>query len=142
LLNEAIRAFREERIKANEYLKRVTEIMNSVINRTGDDIPDSLRNHDVAKAYFGTVKERLTNIIPDINDLDDRMGEIALKIESIIEKHRIVNWTMDPDVKNRMRNEIDDALFDWQSGLGIKLSFDDFDVIMEQCIDIAKARRP
>ena len=142
LLNEAILAFREERIKANEYLKRVTGIMNSVINRTGDDIPDSLKNHDVAKAYFGAVKERLTNITTDANDLDDQMGEIALKIESIIEKHRIVNWTTDPDVQNRMRNEIDDALFDWQRGLGIKLSFDDFDAIMEQCIDIAKARRP
>lgn len=142
LLKEAIRAFREERIKANEYLKRVTEIMNSVINRTGDDVPDSLMNHDVAKAYFGTVKGRLKDTVPNIDGLQDKMGDIVLKIETIIENNRIVNWTMDSDVQNCMRNEIDDALFDWQNSIGIKLSFDDIDAIMEQCLDIAKARRP
>lgn len=34
LLQETIKAFREERIKDAEYLKRVTDIMKSVINRT------------------------------------------------------------------------------------------------------------
>jgi len=142
LLNEAIQAFREERIKANEYLKRVTEIMNFVINRTGDNIPDSLKNHDVAKAYFGTVKERLTSVVPNIDELRSKVGDIALEIETIIENNRIVNWIMAPDVQNRMRNEIDDVLYNWQDEIGIKLSYDDIDAIMEQCLDIAKARRP
>ncbi|MCK5862001.1 MAG: DUF3387 domain-containing protein, partial [Candidatus Hydrogenedentes bacterium] len=59
MLEDAIHAFREQRLKANEYLSKVTEIMKAVLNRTGDDIPAILHNHDVAKAYYGLLRETL-----------------------------------------------------------------------------------
>jgi len=45
-------------------------------------------------------------------------------------------------IVTQMRNEIEDALFELKEEHGIELSFDDIDKIMDECIDIAKARYP
>ncbi|HHD77560.1 MAG TPA: HsdR family type I site-specific deoxyribonuclease, partial [Campylobacteraceae bacterium] len=142
LLKAAIAAFREERIKANEYLKKVTEIMNAVLNRTGDHIPDRLQSHDVAKAYFGSIKETLARFDRGDDGFDDPLADAALAIDEVIERNRIVNWTKDIDTQNRMRNEIEDLLFAFKDKEGIEITFEDMDAIMEQCLDVARVRRP
>lgn len=141
LLKETIAAFREERIKANEYLKKVIEIMNAVRNRIGDHIPDKLAGHDVAKAYFGSIKETLARFDKGDDEFDAAIADAALAIEEVIERNRIVNWTSDIDTQNRMRNEIEDLLFDFKDKEGIEIKFEDMDAIMEQCLDIARVRR-
>ena len=142
LLKETIAAFREKRLKANEYLRKVMEIMNAVLNRTGDHIPDKLQSHDVAKAYFGSIKETLARFDRGDDEFDDRLADAALAIDEVIERNRIVNWTSDIDTQNRMRNEIEDLLFDFKDKEGIEITFEDMDAIMEQCLDIARVRRP
>lgn len=142
LLEESIRAFREQRIKANEYLKRVTEIMQAVINRTGDEIPARLRHRDVAKAYYGSIRETLKPLADMVENMDHHLAVLALRIEACIEENRIVDWVADTDVQNKMRNAIEDRLFDFKADTNLDLTFEDMDTIMEQCLDIAKARRP
>ena len=142
MLKDVIKAFREERIRAAEYLQRATSIMNSVLNRSDDDIPLALVKHDVAKAYYGSIKEVLDNHIDNVKQLETPSAEAALDIEKIIEDRRIVNWIDNIDVQNRMRQDIEDYLFDFQHKCGIELSFDDIDRIMDECMEIAKVRRP
>ncbi|MCE5322426.1 HsdR family type I site-specific deoxyribonuclease [bacterium] len=140
LLEEAIRAFHQERIiKADEYLKRVRSIMNSVVTRTGDDVPEALRERDVAKAFYGCIKENREKHGID-NDERDIWSEAAIGIEDIIRVHKKVDWETDVDKQNQMRNDIEDYLFDMKDKCGLELTFDDIDVIMEQCLDIAKLR--
>ena len=142
LLEEAILAFREQRIKANDYLKRVSEIMHAVINRTGDSIPPRLNHHDVAKAYYGSIREALKRFDGSSENMDDRLADLAIRIEAIIEDHRIVDWVTDVDVQNKIRNSLEDCLFDFKEVTGLELTFEDMDTLMEQCLDIAKVRRP
>jgi len=142
LLSATIAAFREERIKANEYLKKVTEIMNAVLNRTGDHIPDKLQSHDVAKAYFGSIREILARFDKGDDKFEAAIADAALAIDEVIERNRIVNWTSDIDTQNHMRNKIEDYLFDFKDQTGIEITFEDMDAIMEQCLDIARVRRP
>ncbi len=142
LLIAAIAAFREERIKANEYLKKVTEIMNAVRNRTGDQIPKKLKSHNVAKAYFGSLKEILGRFDNGQDAFESFVADVALAVDEIIERNRIVNWTSDKDTQNRMRNEIEDLLFEFKEKDGLEITFEDMDAIMEQCLDIARVRRP
>lgn len=142
LLQDTIRAFREERMKDSEYLKKVTEIMTAVLNRTGDKIPAKLREHDVAKAYFGAVKEVLEDLASQETDQDDLMADLALMIDAIIDNNRVVNWVNNNDVQNRMRTEIEDHLFEFKNSSGIMLTFNDIDAILELSLDIARVRRP
>jgi len=141
LLKETIQAFREKRLQDAEYLRQVSEIMNRVLNRTDDRLPEELRKHDVAKAYFGVIKEILKRFDSTESNSDDVFAEAALKIDEAIEKNLIVNWFNNTDVQNRIRTEIEDYLFEFKTEKGLDLTFEDFDNIMEQCIDIAKVRR-
>jgi type I restriction enzyme R subunit len=142
LLNDTIRAFHEERIKATEYLRKVTEIMHSVKNRTGDLIPEKLKSHDTTKAYFGSIKEVLQDSKNGDEQIEDILADLALAINEIIERNRIVNWTNNSDVQNRMRIEIEDKIFEFKDQLDSDISFEEMDQIMDRCLDIAKVRRP
>jgi type I restriction enzyme R subunit len=137
MLQAAIKAFREERLKANEYLKQVTEIMQAVLNRTEDKIPAVLEGHDVAKAYFGVLKEVLSAF--EIQDQD--FAQVALDIDTTVDALRIVNWSQDQDVQNRMRIDIEDLLFEFKTRSQQDFGFDEIDTLIEQCLDIAKVRR-
>ena len=141
ILKEAIQAYHEDRIREKEYLARVGEVMNAVVNRTGDDVPALLTGHEVAKAYFGIVNEALKAEEIPVN-YKESFAKLALEIERIIERNRIVNWEENNDIQNRMRNEIEDILFDWKEQEGILLSFEQIDQILDQCIDVARVRLP
>jgi len=140
LLRDAIRAFREGRISEAEYLRRTKGIMDSVLGRTDDGIPETLKHNDTAKAYFGEVVEVLSGYHKDGFDKAKAGVETALAIEEIIRSKSIVKWTEDNDVKNAMRNSIEDHLFEIKDKYGLELSFEDMDTIMDKCIDIAIAR--
>jgi len=142
LLKDIIDAFRNERIHAAEYLTKTKEIMTSVLNRTGDDIPGSLNGREVAKAFFGTVKNVLESHTREGLDLENIAADVSIGIDDILEKKRIVNWTTNTDVQNQMRNEMEDFLFELNEEHELKVSFDDIDAILEQCLDIFRVRRP
>jgi type I restriction enzyme R subunit len=142
MLKETILAFREERIRETEYLEKVQSIMESVLNRTGDKIPARLEEHEVAKAYFGIINEAIPAKNDEADFSDDTLAELALQIEAIIENNRKVNWASDIDVQNTMRNEIEDLIFDFKEESRLEISFDIIDEIMEQCLGVAKVRRP
>ncbi len=141
LLEEAIRAFHEQRLSDAEYLKRVQEISASVRDRTGDAVPDPVRYNPDARALFGVVRETLAGYRTDGPGLDAAGAEVALAIDSEIERRRVVNWTRNPDVQNQMRNAIEDRLFELKERVGVDLSLDDIDAIMEKCLDVAKVRK-
>ncbi len=142
MLQDVISAFRAQRLRDNEYLKQVTDIMHSVLNRTGDELPASLDGYDVAKAFYGSVKSIFENYSIKNLNLSDVSAKTAIGIYTVLENKRIVNWATNIDIQNQMRNEIEDYLFDAKESYKIDLSFDDIDAIMEQCLDIYKVRRP
>lgn len=107
--------------------------------RTGDDVPDALRERDVAKAFFGCVKEVMEKHGTD-GDTRGLWSEAAIGLEDIVRDRKIVNWETNADVQNEMRNAIEDYLFELKDKRGLNLTFDEVDAIMEQCLDIAKLR--
>ena len=140
LLEEAIRAFREQRLSDAEYLRKVSKIAESVRNRTGDDIPKPLAHRDVAKAFFGVLQEIFAGHGRNSGDVRDISTTASLAIDDIIRAHRIVHWARNPDVQNRMKGEIDDYLFDLRDKEGIALRFGEIDRVIESVLDIARLR--
>jgi type I restriction enzyme R subunit len=141
LLQEAIDEFRESRLKAAEYLKKVSEIARQLVHRTEDDIPAALRHRDVAKAYFGCVNT-LEPLQTGTGNPAEVTAEAALLIDDTINRLRIVNWTTNTDVKNRMAIEIEDALFDLFARYERVYTFEQMDEIIEECLKVAKVRVP
>jgi type I restriction enzyme R subunit len=140
LLEDAIREFREQRLSDAEYLRRVTELAEQVRNRTGDDIPEALAHREVAKAFFGVLREVFTAYTAENFDPRTAGANTAIAIDEIVQRNRIVNWTNNVDVQNRMMGEIEDYLFDRKEHHGIDLTFEDIDRVLEMVLDIARTR--
>jgi type I restriction enzyme R subunit len=141
LLEAAIRAFREQRLADRDYLAKVSEIADAIRTRKDDNLPASIRQREVAKAFYGIVREALAAHQTD-GDFMEKIADAAVAIDDAFLRERIVNWTTNADVQNRMRNDIEDALFDFKSRAGLDLSFEEIDAILEKCLDIARRRYP
>jgi type I restriction enzyme R subunit len=139
MLEEAIHAFRAKRLADRDYLMKVSEIADAIRTRKEEHLPDVIRQRDAAKAFYGIVREAVAAHQVD-GDVEQAVAETAASIDDAILRERIVNWTTNADVQNRMRNEIEDALFGLKDSAGLDLSFEEIDAILERCLDIARRR--
>ena len=143
LLKEAIAKYSKqimdeaERLKNdNAYLNSVTEILTMARTRTGDDIPSSILNNEVAKAFYGVVFEK----IKKYDATKDSAAELALKIDKIILDNQYVDWIKNTDLQNKIINDIEDVLFEFKDTNKIDITFDDIDFIIDESMKIAKRR--
>lgn len=146
LLKETIKAYEQGRIDEAEYLRRVTEQMNAVISHSDKNIPQILTNNNAARAYYGLVFEYLGSV-KEINiktELIDVITTVALDLDNIIKKHiydqeqLIIEWNFKSNITGPMKIEMEDYLIDEvKRKYDIPLSFDDMDVLIEQCVKVA-----
>ncbi|MEW6666833.1 MAG: HsdR family type I site-specific deoxyribonuclease [Thermodesulfobacteriota bacterium] len=136
LLEEVIEAYHAGRLQAIKALNRVKDISTKVVTHTDDDVPYELVGNDMARRYFGCVREPLT----EYKLKDDKPGTaIALRIADRIARHKIRDWQTNQDAINRMRGEIDDILFEVAEEQGLKFSLEEQDAIIDRCIEVAIA---
>jgi type I restriction enzyme R subunit len=156
LLEQTIADYRQQRLSEAQYLAKVKEIMESVRDRRKSNLPVSLEGNDLAQALYGAVAEQLPQTAglvaressapygAAVSDqaavIDQIRAEMSLRMEKIIREEAVVRWRDNPDAQNRMRNQMDDLLFDLQSKRGITLSLEQMDSLIESCLSIARNR--
>ena len=69
-------------------------------------------------------------------------ASIAVAIDDIIQQNRIINWQKNSDVQNRMKQKIEDLLFEELDKYNIELDFDEIDYILDKCVATAIIRLP
>ena len=142
LLEKTIAACRAGRLREAAYLQEVLHVEKSVLTHADDELPAALRQNEVAASFYRNIQESFARAGGDKIDVKACSAEASGGIERIIAERRIVNWTTNIDVQNRMRQEIEDYLFGLAERLGITIPFEDVDAIMDKCMDIAKVRSP
>lgn len=142
-LSEMLQATYEEyerhRFEQLELLRRVEEVLRRAQDRDRlDDVPATLAARPLARTYYDVAGAELerTNGAPDPIDL----ATLAIAIDDIIDRLKIVHWQTNSDVQNRMRIEIEDELFRFKETHGIELPFEAMDRIMDTCIEVARRR--
>lgn len=139
MLQEVIDEYTERRLTDAEYLKKVTDIMNSVINKKDDEMPKELENNENAQAFYRQSKEILKSISKK-KELRKVPVELGLSIEQIIKSNIIVDWKMKLDVINKMKQEIDDMIYEMQDKYDFQVETDELNDIIEKSIEVAKHR--
>ena len=136
LLEDVIEAYHQGRLQALEALEKISDISTKVATHTDDAVPSELVGNDMARRYYGCVRESVAGYGGE----NDRAGkEIALRIVDRIGKHKIRDWRKNEDAINLMRGEIDDILFEVADEQGMALSLNDHDAIIDRCIEVAIA---
>jgi len=143
LLKETIRAYEEHRINESQYLNKVKDIMQSVLLKTDSDIPESIKDRDVVKAFYGITKERLNGKIDDENVIKAISTEIAIEADNIIQSLLKVDWSApnNSNVQKKMIHLIGDYIIDEvRDKYNISITFKEIDDIAEGVVDVAKIR--
>ena len=141
LIKETIQDYLQKRINETEYLKRMQEIMESVLSKTDSKIPSSLQDKDVARAFFGISKEEFSKVSEDIKVTETVSELLALEADRIINSLRKVDWYKSVDIPKKMVFLIGDYIIDEiRDKYQLKLGFEDIDKIADRLVEIAKIR--
>jgi len=141
LLQDVIDDWRARRLSDADYLLKVREVSEGVVNRKGDDVPEALQSNEDARAFYGELAEVFEKYQSESFDAREQAAKAALQVDVVIEQHTRVDWTKDSDVRNRMKTEIEDLLFELKEASDIELSLEDIDTLLERCIQIARKRK-
>jgi type I restriction enzyme R subunit len=141
MIQQTINDFYNQRISELEYLSKIKEHRDNVMNATDSDIPETIRNKPGARANFGIVKDFYKENEIDTDECEELLIAAALRIEEIIEGKKIINWEIDQDVQNKLVVEIGDYIFDKVNNqIGVELSFAKIDEIVKEMVSAAKTR--
>ncbi|HUV01223.1 MAG TPA: hypothetical protein VMW32_09695, partial [Bacteroidales bacterium] len=147
MLQETIFEYETRRINEALYLNRVQEIMNNVLAHTDSDIPEVLKDKDVAKAYYGLNIESLSDKIQDPIVRKEISIQVALNIDRLIQGavldngRPIIDWQYKTNIAGKLQIEIGDYLIDEvRDKYHLDLSFSEMDDIANKCIEVAKIR--
>lgn len=147
LLKETIADYESKRITEAQYLSKVQDIMDNVLTRTDNEVPEALKEKEEAKAFYGISKEHLSEKIQDEIILKEVSVKSALSIDELIRKSvldngkPVIDWQNKSNITGKLLIEISDYLIDYISDLyNLKLSFDESEKLAEDCIEVAKIR--
>jgi type I restriction enzyme R subunit len=147
MLKETIADYEAKRISEAQYLSRVQEIMNSVLAHTDSDIPERLKDRDVAKAFYGLTVEVLTEKIQDNVIRKEVSIQTAIHIDDLIQESvldngkPIIDWQFKSNITGKLLIDIGDYLIDEvRDKYNVDLTFQEMDKIAEECIEVAKIR--
>ena len=138
LIEEAFRAYRDKRYTEAQLLEEMRKVQKAIVDKDHSDLPEKLHGKEQASAFFGIVRDIFQN--SSIEAGEDILADVGLKVDEIIESHKIVHWTQNQDIQNKMLIEIEDYLFSIKGRHDINLTSEAIDEIMEQVLDTARKR--
>jgi len=137
MLQAAIDEFRAGRLSDADFLAKVQKVRESVVNRTDENIPPELRQREVARAFYGIMRESLGDRLAG-GGAERFSIEASLGAEKALQELAIVNWVTNEDVVKRMGLAVEDILLDLREPHGIALDFSDVDLLVARFIDVAR----
>lgn len=146
MLKETIAAYQQGRIDEAEYLSKVIQCKDHVLSHTDSEMPSVLVHNDAAKAYFGISLEVYKRICEHTStSAEDLALATALAFDSVIlhfvmvDGSVLVDWQSNSDVIGQMKNDLEDYLIDEvKKKHDIPFTFDDMDIIIDGCVEVAK----
>jgi type I restriction enzyme R subunit len=140
MIEETINAFQEGRLTEAEYLQQILDVREDLEKGHQEGIPTVIQQDPHARAFFGAVTEVLksTHGKQKVDQIADQLATAGKEISQIVENLTIRDWKKNLDVQRKMENEIEDFLIDHRKNLGIEITFDEIDEILNKCLKIAK----
>lgn len=144
LIRETIEAYEQGRLSDNEYLERMLQFKEDVLNHTDSELPAELEHSNVAKAYYGIALENYKRLfagqpIKEMALATTKAFDRIIRDAVITDGKVIVDWQSKQDIIGRIKIDLEDELIDnIKRKYDLDFSFNDMDVIIDGCVDVAK----
>ena len=141
MIQKAIDDFLARRVSERDYLDTVVGIRKRVVVGQHDDVPPQIDGDEAAMAYFGVVRQVLTEAGAGDSEVDAIGADAAVAVREVLARNDKVRFWDDPDAQNRVRNEIDDYLYDVvRDERSVALTLKQQDEIIDKIIRVARSR--
>lgn len=144
LIRETIEAYEQGRLSDNEYLERMLQFKEDVLNHTDSELPTELEHSNVAKAYYGIALENYKRLfagqpVKEMALATTQAFDRIIRDAVITDGKVIVDWQSKQDIIGRIKIDLEDELIDnIKRKYDLDFSFNDMDVIIDGCVDVAK----
>ena len=134
-ISELLEQMRQKKLEDIEALKQIKEISETVMNKKDDSIPDSLVQKEGADILY----RNITKEFEDVDIQNEQLEEIVSHIYDLINENAVVDWWKNVEQKRRMREVIDDYLYDEvHLQMGVELSTEKMQQIINMVIELAQ----
>lgn len=134
-ISEILEKMRQGKLADVEALKQMKIISNDVVNKKDESLPEKIEAQKGSDVFYRNLRTELE----DLNLSEDVYIATILDIFTIIKNEAIVDWYKNMDVKRKMRNSIDDYLYDVvKSEKGIDIDNDHIKVIIDTAMQLAE----
>lgn len=142
MIDDTIRAYRAGRMTEAEYLAQVTALLEQLQTGAIADVPERLTSRADARAFWSSLRELPLSYTsaPEAAPSPERLATVALDLDQIITQRKVRDWTHNPDVQNRMRNDIEDYLYELRETQGLALTTSDIDRVLDTILELARQR--
>ena len=140
-LDETIAEYNKTR-NEEAYLAQMKDLENDYEKGfVGNKYPTVISDDDDAKGFYGNIKLELEkNIkISENDDIDNQLGILAILIKNTFRNSQKPGWQYNTVLINNIKQEIEDAIFDFVDNNGITLDMDQLDKIEEDILMTAKS---
>lgn len=139
-IRDALALYREKVISEAEYLAKMRTIMEDYYaGKSTVSYPERIKNNVHAQAFYGV----LTALFDEVEDeriTPDFVAEVSEEITKIVASHSQVDWTNNKTIHDRISQDIDDLFYKYEKELGLKLSFDLIDKVIDNVKTVALRR--
>lgn len=134
-ISEIIEKMKQGKLSDVESLKQLKLISDDVVNKKDDELPEIITQHKGSDIFYRNLKQNFDSLNLD----EGEFVKIIVDIHTIITEEAIVDWHKNIDVKRKMRNKIDDYLYDnIKVAKGIDLSNDKIKSIIDESVRLAE----
>lgn len=146
LIRDTIDDYHQHRISEVEYLNKARELEDKFLSGEQDQVPENLSGNSTGIAIYNLVNEIFKEHLHREDGKPNKGAILAEGIDGVIKGivfengKPIVDWVHKSDIEGKIKIAIDDYLFEVKSQLDIDLPFDLIDQLVEQGLQVAKAK--
>lgn len=134
-IQEILEEMRLGKLADIEALKQLKFVSDDVIDKKDHDLPLNIVTQKGSDIFY----RNLQSLFQKFNLSTDLYVSIVLDIFRIIKNESIVDWHKNLDVKRKIKNVIDDYLYDVVKGeKGIALDTEDTTKIIDECLELSE----
>lgn len=152
---EIIEEYKEKRISEVEYLEKMRRVMvDYQAGNAGIVYPEKIKNNPNAQAFYGVVKEVLEDesfyegsectILEGVDSksygYESTLANVAEDIDKTVEAYCKVDWRDNPTVHNKIKQELDDLLYNVKKKYFKNMSWSQMDAIIKKAMTVALRR--
>lgn len=134
-ISDILEKMRLSKLADIEALKQMKLIRDEMLDKKDASLPDKIKDNKGSDIFYRNLKDKFA----DLDLTEDAYINIIVDIFSIIKNEAIVDWYKNLDVKRKMKNSIDDYLYDVvKTNQGVNLSMEQTTAIIEEAITLAE----